>query len=200
MVSYVITRTHPKTLPEVHLRALLTKQHSYIEDIKKKSNFYKTKEMLDKYAEEPSSSPVRRILTPVYRHSSWLTKRDPEQTRGTPVRRQNAGIPQAPSTPVRAGAPGPTSNPSARNAPVTPQRAMVALGSECRLAGCKRISLDGQHGSQLHSSCVSRPHSGLAQCSRFCRSRRSGGMVSTGGTWPVIAHADKASQITLPTS
>jgi len=54
LLHYVYTVQRGKE--ENHLRVLLTKQHGYIEDIKKSNNFYKTKDLIERYdAEGPSA-------------------------------------------------------------------------------------------------------------------------------------------------
>ncbi len=57
---------------ENHLRLLLNKQHTYIEDIKKSNNFYKTKDLIDRYDEEaPSGISVRDHLIFFYKSITY---------------------------------------------------------------------------------------------------------------------------------
>lgn len=62
--------------PEKHLKALLTKQRTTIEDIKAKTNYYSTRDLLDRYDDQP----------------------------GTPGRRRKSGL-LDPATPLRAPPP-----------------------------------------------------------------------------------------------
>ena len=80
---------------EKHLKELMKKRRDKVEEIKKKTNFYSTRDLLQKYDEaSPSATPLRQRQPP--------GQAPPLTTPSRPVGRVNGNIP--PQTPAPSAA------------------------------------------------------------------------------------------------
>src|ERR1700761_5687235 len=72
--------------PEKHLKKLLTKQRTTIEEIKTKTNYYSTKNLIDRY-DEPASTRSTPLSSPALRRRSVVPNGGPAPgPPGTPTR------------------------------------------------------------------------------------------------------------------
>lgn len=82
-----------RTPKETTLKALLNQQRTKVEEIKKKTNYYTTKNLIDRYDSSPSESPLRQRPG---------AGQKPAQPPGTPQRQgqplPNGGAPAAIAT------------------------------------------------------------------------------------------------------
>ena len=74
---------------EKTLQELLKKQRSVVEDIKKKTNYYSTQELLSKYDTSPVNSPLRQRVVPMP-----IQPTTPQRRQATPI------TPRAPAPPT----------------------------------------------------------------------------------------------------
>jgi hypothetical protein len=92
------------TLAEKSLKQLYAVQQAKIEDIKKKTNYYRTRDIIAKYDETPSASPSApgKGQSPQARPNARQPAMPvtPQRSTGPSV---PAGTPQAPQTPLRPG-------------------------------------------------------------------------------------------------
>ncbi|KAF8886949.1 hypothetical protein BD779DRAFT_1528850 [Infundibulicybe gibba] len=117
---------------EKMLQTLLKQQRSKVEEIKKKTNYYSTRELLQRYDESPVASPIRQRVAPASNQPNTPQRQQPVPT-------PNSGAkPQTPQSQTPGGNPSPSPNPFLTGPPRKQwydKLADALLGDEDQVAG-----------------------------------------------------------------